>query len=270
VAHEHRRLQIPGTKGDGQLDHFRREALSRGLVVTVVAREAQATSGLRDISLLDVALAAGGAAAAEARGAAAGTSESGSEPEPDPEPAPAEPAEIAASRAWISEAVVGYALCPWAKPSLPALSVRACPERGARKRLAHLEAAAEALAADDAPPGASEFVLCLDAAGSSFEDFNAFCDRLNRRLEKSGVGEDVTAIAFHPLFRYADADPDDAANFVNRSPYPAVHLLRHADLDEAVESIGGDASKVWKKNQAVLRGIGAEELARRLRVHNKG
>ena len=40
--------------------------------------------------------------------------------------------------------------------------------------------------------------------------------------------------SFHPAFEFSGSQPDDRANFTNRSPWPMVHLLRESSVEKAV------------------------------------
>ncbi|WP_315817905.1 DUF1415 family protein [Paraflavitalea speifideaquila] len=41
--------------------------------------------------------------------------------------------------------------------------------------------------------------------------------------------------SFHPLYQFAGASADDAANYTNRSVYPMLHLLREESIEAALK-----------------------------------
>ncbi|KAG0753523.1 hypothetical protein G6F22_021413 [Rhizopus arrhizus] len=70
------------------------------------------------------------------------------------------------------------------------------------------------------------------------------------------VGE-LQVATFHPLFQFADTQPDDIENYTNRSPYPILHLLREDSIDRAVESFP-DAAEIYEKNIDTMNKLGLE------------
>ena len=54
-------------------------------------------------------------------------------------------------------------------------------------------------------------------------------------LKQEGYEGIYQLASFHPLYLFADAAPDDAANYTNRSIYPMLHLLREASIDKALK-----------------------------------
>jgi len=63
--------------------------------------------------------------------------------------------------------------------------------------------------------------------------------------------------SFHPDYRFADSDPDDIANFTNRSPYPTLHLLREDSVARAVAAFP-DPEVIVERNIETLRSLGHE------------
>jgi len=59
-------------------------------------------------------------------------------------------------------------------------------------------------------------------------------------------------IAFHPKFEFEGSGEEGSDNYTNRSPHPMIHILAEEDVSRAVDSYGGDASRVWRRNVALL------------------
>ncbi|KAG7367630.1 DUF1415 domain containing protein [Nitzschia inconspicua] len=61
-----------------------------------------------------------------------------------------------------------------------------------------------------------------------------------------------------------DGDDDDELvaieHYTNRSPYPIFHILREVEVSKAVESLEGDASRVWQRNIDLLQELEDEFL----------
>merc|ERR1711956_38557 len=94
-----------------------------------------------------------------------------------------------------------------------------------------------------------------------------------QRLESlEQLGEAVQLVSFHPNFciaRTSDgadsmASGDDAADFVNRSPFPAFHLLRRLEVRAA---IGGFAKKLAAERQ--LDEVSAHDASAAIAARNR-
>ena len=168
---------------------------------------------------------------------------------------------VTATRLWVERVVIGLALCPWAKP--------VHNERQAL-RFAHSDATcAEGLFAEVLhemdliqSPGSnheSTILVAPDFTPDDFVEFNDFVRDVEEYFRQEDLDEDYQLVGFHPLFCFAGEDPDDAANFVNRSPHPALHLLRQKDVTEAIDS-HPNSLQVPQINERLLRTMGAERL----------
>ena len=65
-------------------------------------------------------------------------------------------------------------------------------------------------------------------------------------------------------FRFAGDALDDAGNFVNRSPHPALHLLRQQSVTAAIDAQPELAEEVPQVNAERMRSIGVESMAQLL------
>ena len=64
--------------------------------------------------------------------------------------------------------------------------------------------------------------------------------------------EELQIASFHPDYVFAGASPEDPANGTNRSPHPVFHLLRRAEVAEAIAS-HPDVEGVTLRNAELLR-----------------
>ena len=85
-------------------------------------------------------------------------------------------------------------------------------------------------------------------------------------LVQYGFSEDVQIAPFHPLFEFDECSSSASTssrsnngieNYVNRSPYPILHIIRTADVHEAAVSLDKDSSRVWKRNGQLLEEMAA-------------
>ncbi len=165
---------------------------------------------------------------------------------------------IAAMRAWVETVVVGENFCPFARGVLAGERLRYAVADGRDP-----EAVLQTLVAEcrhlDAHPG-TETTLLLIPRG--FDDFDAFLDLTalaDDLLETLGYAGTYQLAHFHPRYRFADSRPDDPADYTNRAPVPALHLLREASLARAVDA-HPEPQGIPQRNVAHARRLGLEHL----------
>jgi hypothetical protein len=90
---------------------------------------------------------------------------------------------------------------------------------------------------------------------ADFLDYNDFLNVVEAALEDLQLDGELQVASFHPDYLYEGNAADDPANFVTRSPYPMLHLLREASIDRAVAAFP-DASRIVDGNKRTLRALG--------------
>jgi uncharacterized protein len=163
---------------------------------------------------------------------------------------------IAATRHWLTRAVIGLNLCPFAKSVHVKNQVRYAISEATDLEgvLTDLEAELKTLAAAD-PEQIDTTLLILPHALADFLDFNDatwFADRLLQQLRLEGT---LQVASFHPQFQFDGTGPDDIENYTNRTPYPTLHLIRESSIARAVEAFP-DAADIYERNMEVLRRLG--------------
>jgi len=163
---------------------------------------------------------------------------------------------VAATRHWLTRAVIGLNLCPFAKAVHVKGQIRyAVSEATDLERvLEDLESELRLLEAAD-PDAIDTTLLIIPHALADFVDYNDclfFADRLLKQLRMEGT---VQIASFHPQYQFEGSEPDDIENYTNRAPYPILHLLREASIARAVAAFP-DAAEIYERNQQVLRRIG--------------
>ena len=78
-------------------------------------------------------------------------------------------------------------------------------------------------------------------------------------MEQLGYEGVYQLATFHPDYCFADADPDEAANYSNRSPHPMIHVLREASVERAIEFYG-DTAAIPERNITYLTEMGQDAL----------
>jgi hypothetical protein len=165
---------------------------------------------------------------------------------------------IAATRHWLTRAVIGLNLCPFAKAVHVKDQIRYAVSDATNTEgvLTDLESELRTLA--DADPALIDTtLLILPHALADFLDYNDclyFADRMLKDLRLEGT---LQIASFHPHYQFEGSEPDDIENYTNRSPYPILHLLREASIERAVDAFP-DAADIYERNQETLRRLGQQ------------
>lgn len=167
-----------------------------------------------------------------------------------------ETAIVADMRHWVEQAVIGLQLCPFAK----AVHVRGqihyvvTPATEPDLLLAELEHALQELVAM-APEQRDTTLLVMPDALASFRDFNDFLFRADALLAALDLDGVLQLASFHPHFQFAGTRGDDIGNATNRAPYPTLHVLREASLDDAVAAFP-QAESIFEVNIETMHRLG--------------
>jgi len=152
---------------------------------------------------------------------------------------------------WIKRVIIGMDFCPFAaKPwKENRLYVQVLPGddpdevlHAVQKEMMRLQRLRSS--------GSTTVIVTPDLYPLDFQQFYLFVQWLEEQLEDY-EGEFQT-IAFHPKFEFKGSGSEGFDNYTNRSPYPMIHILAEDDVSRAVDSYGGDTSRVWKRNVAFL------------------
>ncbi len=163
---------------------------------------------------------------------------------------------IAATRQWIEKAVIGLNLCPFAKAVYVKSRVRLVVSRARDLDglLEDLDRELEFLSAAD--PAAVETTLLIHPSlPPHFLDFNDFLYRAEAAVDAHDLKGVIQIASFHPEFQFAGTEPDDIGNFTNRAPFPILHLLREASIEEATAAFP-EAETIYERNIATLTALG--------------
>jgi hypothetical protein len=163
---------------------------------------------------------------------------------------------LAHTRRWLERAVVGLNLCPFAKSVYAKEQVHYVVYNGVDEAefLALLRGQLAELAASD-PQQRDTTLLIAPVLCPEFLDFNAMLARAQRVLRKSRLEGVLQIASFHPGYVFADAAPEDMANYTNRAPFPMLHLLREESVSRAVTAYP-QAQEIYGRNIATLRALG--------------
>lgn len=169
---------------------------------------------------------------------------------------------IGVTEKWLRDVVVGLNFCPFAGREMDGGRVRFTVElqQAFERCLESLVAECEKMDADDTI-GTS--LLILPNGFGDFADYLDLLEIAERLLIEQGYEGIYQIASFHPNYCFADSLDEDAANYSNRSPYPMLHLLREADVEQAVAH-HGNAESIPDANIEKARKMGVDQLSQLL------
>jgi hypothetical protein len=160
------------------------------------------------------------------------------------------------TQAWLTRAVVGLNLCPFAKAVMAKGQVRyVVTELTEPEHVLKLLRSEMQTLVDADPDTLDTTLLIAPYLLPDFLDFNEFlfdCEAVLQAMDLEGV---LQIADFHPNYQFAGTAPEDVENRTNQSPYPTLHLLREDSVNRAVQAFP-DAALIYERNTALLREMG--------------
>lgn len=163
---------------------------------------------------------------------------------------------VAATRHWLTRAVIGLNLCPFAKAVHAKEQIRyvVSEARDLEDVLTVLETELRTLNEAD-QESIDTTLLIFPRAFADFLEFNDalfFAERLLGQLRLDG---ELQIASFHPRYQFDGTEPEDIENYTNRAPYPILHLLRESSVARATQAFP-DAAHIYERNQETMRRLG--------------
>lgn len=150
---------------------------------------------------------------------------------------------------WLEQVVIGLNLCPFASKPFKQNKVRivVINTTDDESLLDELRKECDYLQTSGADKIETS-LLVISNHLQDFWDYNQFLHWAGQLLRREGYEGEFQIASFHPNYCFAGADPDDAENLTNRSPYPILHLIREASLEKALDYFP-DIDQVPEKNK---------------------
>lgn len=165
---------------------------------------------------------------------------------------------LSATRTWLKTFIIEYNICPFARRVEEQHSIRysLCEDSDWSVCLTRLIDEFEFL---DSNPETETTLLIFTEALSDFEDYLDFLELAQQLLIDQGYEGVFQLASFHPDYRFEDSDDNDPANYTNRSPYPMLHIIREASIEEALRHYP-NPENIPQRNIELTRKIGLETL----------
>lgn len=176
---------------------------------------------------------------------------------------------IEATKHWLDEVVIGLNFCPFAKkPFINDVIDYHVTESTTISSVC--QAVIERILYLQANESVETCLVIIPSGFDNFEHYLDLVDEANYLLEQSGFEDEFQLASFHPQYCFAGSDPDEAANYTNRSPWPIVHIIREVSIDNAFKTYK-QPEQIPERNVEVAEQKGATyfiEILKRL-VNNQ-
>jgi hypothetical protein len=139
---------------------------------------------------------------------------------------------------WFEQVVLGLNLCPFAHRPARAQQIRFSCSTSRREEALLAQLIKEIHHLEQTPSDECETTLFIvPMALADFYDYQFFLGEANRKLKQHQWQGVFQLASFHPHYCFAGAEPNDASNLTNRSPYPIIHILRESSLTDTLEKV---------------------------------
>jgi hypothetical protein len=141
---------------------------------------------------------------------------------------------IQQTKKWIADVVIGCNFCPFAAKEVKLNKVHYEVETSddPGKCLNAFSLECKRL---DRNEDIETSLLILPNAVTQFEAYLDLVSLAEKWIKKNGYEGIYQVASFHPLYCFAGAPENDAANYTNRSVYPMLHLLREESIEQALK-----------------------------------
>lgn len=169
------------------------------------------------------------------------------------------------TKKWVNNIVIGLNFCPFASQAVLQNKVRYVVESSGEMEKMLSNIFEEVLYLD--AHGEIETTLLIFPSGvEDWLEYLVLLDMGNELLKKQGYEGVYQLASFHPDYLFDGSQPDDPANYTNRSPHPLLHLIREQSLEAAIASYP-NPEEIPENNIKLARKLGVAEL---LRIYHEG
>ena len=171
------------------------------------------------------------------------------------------------TQCWVKNIIVGHNFCPFAKRELERGSIRYSVNNNTDLESALQAMIDECVHLDDN----NDIETTLLILSEGFQDFEKYLDLVElgeKLIDDQGYEGIYQFASFHPDYCFAGAEQDDPANYTNRSPYPMLHLIREASMEQALKNYP-EPEKIPDRNVDHARELGLDEMKRQLDLCRK-
>lgn len=159
---------------------------------------------------------------------------------------------------WVKSVIVEHNFCPFAKREIERGSVRYSVIQNDSLETC-LQAVLDECVLLDGDDAIETTLLVFPAAFVEFDDYLQLVELAEALLEQQDYEGVYQLASFHPDYRFAGSETDDAANFTNRSPYPVLHIIREASIEKVLQHYP-NPERIPERNIEVARSKGLDTM----------
>lgn len=164
---------------------------------------------------------------------------------------------------WVEKVVLGLNLCPFAHDLWRSgnWDITVLNDDNKARRLEWAQGQVERFVSKAPEQKNYTSLLVFPQARENFIKFYNFSAMVEDTIAELGLKDKIQLVTFHPLFRFEGEKIDARGNYVNRSPYPLLHLLWEQDVTAVVEKLGENiGQKVAQENNNKLSSMSDDEF----------
>jgi hypothetical protein len=165
---------------------------------------------------------------------------------------------IAHTTAWIKSVVIGCNFCPFAAKAMSQKSIRYMVVQDATKENT-LSCLNEEIHYLDEHEEIETTLIILPHHFKDFTSYLSLVAAAEKATSRQGYDGVYQIASFHPEYIFADATPDDPANYTNRSIYPMLHILREESITQALKHYV-DPERIPQRNVEFSRERGLQYM----------
>ncbi|WP_394133008.1 DUF1415 domain-containing protein [Shewanella maritima] len=163
---------------------------------------------------------------------------------------------LLATQNWVKNVIMKYNICPFARREIERQSIRYSVIEHTQLKMVLKSLINECLLLDEQPQ--IETTLVILPRG--FEGFYAYLDLVDIATDlliEQGYEGIYQLASFHPDYCFEGEAQDSAANYTNRSPYPTIHIIREASMEQALANYD-DPESIPERNIAFAERKGSD------------
>ncbi len=163
---------------------------------------------------------------------------------------------------WVERVIMKYNICPFARREVERRSIRYAVIDEAKMHHV-LEALITECQHLDAHPEVETTLFIVPRGFEGFYPYLDLVDISNDLLIEQGYEGVYQLASFHPDYCF-DGEPMDApSNYTNRSPYPTMHIIREASMEQALATYD-DPESIPERNIEFSQKKGSDFFAKLL------
>ncbi|MCR9206060.1 MAG: DUF1415 domain-containing protein [Halobacteriovoraceae bacterium] len=166
---------------------------------------------------------------------------------------------------WVQEVVLKQNLCPYAHDvwNRGQYEIIVSPDTDFKRRMDLVLSYLQEKKSDLKSFGTG--LLVFPEVKENFIRFYNFHAMVDEELKARNLEGDFQIVSFHPEFRFEGEKKSSKGNFVNRSPYPLLHILKSSDVTDVIERVGESAGvEVAMRNKEFLEGLTEDDFENKI------